>query len=842
MPCILSYAMPFAHYQPFYLEDREALKAEIDRLALDIPLSSKHELLGASLEHFRPPLANRFCAQPIAGLDATPDGAPGPLTLRRYRRLAAGGFSVVWIESTVPGPEAPPATLRLDDDTVDAFSKFIEDLRTEPGQDGVRKPVFILQLTLPWQTGDPENTEAPQFPPESKIAAKLDALVQAAALAAQAGFDGIDVACTQGTLPHALLSASRDAGKFGGNFENRTRFLGEAVARIRQNTPDLLIATRLLAYQAARNGFGVDAADYRRPDLSEPSWLARILRDAGLDLLNLVTAAPRLTGPAETRPFRPVPDGAPPEEHPLQTLARHLHIARTLHDAVPGLPIIGSGFAWLRQFLPDAAAGAIASGAMDIVGLGREALACPDAPARILDGGAPPPESTCIVCFACAEMAEHGGPVGCPIRDPETYGPEFRRQHRHSPERLARAARRCHLCEHAPCSKASRTSTDIPGFIAAFREGDPDRAYRIIRRADPLPELTARLTPGWLHSEGVCVETTLTGTPVPILDIQLSIAWQARRNGQSALRLAPKRTGKCVTIAGAGPAGLAAAIRLLEAGHDVEIYERSESLGGTPELLIPRSRFPGARGEIDAILAPALESQRLRIFHGMELGANLALEDLRRNAAATLLAAGLWQEKSPFADSARPAGATDALAFLASARRGETTTVPPRVAILSGGDAAMDAARTAEQLGAREIFIVFPGPRSEMHWHLAEEWFAEPGHHALVHCRPLGYQSGPDGNLASLRIRHTLLETESELPVALVIEATGLKPAETLRSTLVRAGVEFNEHGLVQLAEGSRTTVSGLHAAGALTNGGASVARCIAEGLAAAEEIHRRIS
>ncbi len=825
--------MPLARYQPFYLDNLDALRAEIDRLAVDIPVSPEHAVLGEPLPDFRIPLPNRFCSLPVAGLDAEADGSPGPLTFHRYQRLAEGGFAIIWIEAATSGPAAPPNRLRLAEDTLDAFTEFTETLRSATLSRGARHPALILQLITPW--------EAPTLPSDSEISRHLDSIVQAATLAARAGFDGVDIAATANTLPHALLSARERGGRFGGSFENRIRFLTEAVSRIRVGHAELAIASRLLAFSASRGGFGVNRDDHRRPDTAEPSWLARILRDAGLDLLGLACASPRLLGPPESRPLDPISDSGIPDEHPLQTLARRLDIARTLRTAVPGLPVVGAGFSWLRQFLPDVAATAVADGTMDIVGLSRAALACPDAPARILGRDGLTPDSACIVCFACSEMSQNGGPVGCPIHDPETYGPEFRRQHRFSSSRLAAAARRCHLCEHAPCTAASRTGTDIPGFIEAFRTGDTRRAFEIIQRTDPLPETTARLTPGWLHSEGACIETTLTGKSLPILDLQLSIAWRARHRNETGIRIPDGKSGKRIAIVGAGPAGLAAAIRLLELGHNVEIFERSDTLGGTPELLIPVSRFPGTRPEIDAILAPALDAKRLRIHHGRELGADLTLDTLRRDADAVLLATGLWQS-SPLSAAPRPDGVLDALSFLASAKQNNPATVPPRVAILAGGDTAMDAARAAEQLGAEEIFIVFGGPRSEMHWHMAEDWFAEPGRHAMIHCRPLGYQTAPANRLRALRIRHTALGADATLAVDLVIEAMGLEPAATLRAAL--PGIEFNEHGLVappppaDSSLTSLTSLPGIHAIGALVNGGASVARCIAEGTAAAKQIH----
>jgi NADPH-dependent glutamate synthase beta subunit-like oxidoreductase/2,4-dienoyl-CoA reductase-like NADH-dependent reductase (Old Yellow Enzyme family) len=809
--------MLIPRYEPFYLPTLEAMRAEIGRLALDISLDENLAVL--STPHAG--VANRFCAQPISGADAGPGGIPGPLTRHRYRRLAAGGFGLVWIESTAVGPAAPAGKLRLHDDTVGEFRKLIEELRAAAPQ----ALTVILQLGI--HATDP-------LPADSAIHAHLAALEHAAALAQLAGCDGVDVQACHGSLPAALLAAFCREGEFGGPLENRGRFLMEAVSRIRSICPDILTAVRLCAFEPA--GFGADASDYRRDDLREPRQLAAMLRAAGLDFLNVTTASPRLRGPAAERKSRPFTDHDAPDEHPLQVLERQLRIAGSLRAAAPGLPVIGSGFSWLREFLPEVAAAAVAGATMDFVGLGRGALACPDAAARIMRDGRLDPGKTCMVCFACNTLRANDDPVGCPIRDAQTYGMKPAAPRRIAPDQLAAQARRCHLCEAAPCVAASRTAMDIPAMIDAWRRSDERLAYETIRRSNVLPEMSARLTPGWLHSEGACIETALTGTPVPILDLQFEIAWQARHRGDTGVRLPAEPSTGSVAVVGAGPAGLAASIRLLEHGHQVDLYERSATLGGTPERVIPTSRFPSARPEIDAILAPAIAAGRLRIHHGMTLGATLELGMLCSNSDAVLLAAGVWQERK-LPGARRVDGVVDALGFLTSVKSGARTGVPQRVAILAGGDCAMDAARCAELLGAKDIFIVFGGLRSEMHWHMSDDWFAGPGHHAMMECRASGYVPGPDNRLAGLRIHQH--GQERTLETGLVIEAMGLQITDALRRNLT--GIDINEHGLITLTHGALTSRPGVYAAGGLVNGGASVARCIAEGLAAAHQIHQAL-
>ena len=826
--------MEIPGYQPFYLQSLADLRAEVARLGLGIPLDDDLTRLVQPLAIGRRKISNRFCAQPIAGGDAGPDGAPGELTRRRYCRYAEGRFGLIWVERTAAGSAEKPGQLCLHDGTLAAFRSMVEEMRASAADD----PTILIQLA----------------------SAQPDASIRAAALAAEAGFDGVD------------FQGSRDT-------------LHEALAGVRKHAPELLLTTRLCAYEAVREGFGVSPADYRKPDMAEPIRFVQRLRENGLALLNVTAASPRLRGSERGAQARR--DSENPDEHPLTTLDRQLHLARALREAVPGLPVVGSGFSWLRQFVPEVAAGALRDGMMDFAGLGRGALAHPSAPAEIFARGRMEAGSACMVCFACSQLRDEGETVGCVLRDPAVYGPVYRQMRRFDADQLLAGAARCHLCEAAPCVTASPTQTDIPTFIQAFRNGDESRAYEIIRARDPLPELTARLSPAWMESEGACIETTLTGTPVPILDLQYAISWRARDRGETGVRVPPEATGKSVAIVGAGPAGIAAAIRLVELGHAVALYEQTERLGGVPERVLSSHRQWSAREEIAAILQPALAASRLRVHLGSTLkmnalamchperssvggeggdgteskdpggpitcsaeadrrdpstalrppfrlrsaqddtragghslrsfealGKDLHIDELSANHDAVLVATGLWQERS----LGQTTGVIGALAFLESAN----PAVPDRVAVLAGGDGAMDAARAVLSRGAKEIFVIFGGPRSALHWHLPESWFATPGVQAMMHWQPLGYATDRAGQVCGVRLRHAELQIESVLPVGLVIEAMELQVADPVRTALADAAGR-------------------VYTAGALVNGGASVSHCVAEGLAAAAAIHRDI-
>ena len=755
--------MEIPAYQPFYIPSVAALRTEIARIGLGIPVDDDLTRLAQPLLIGRRKIPNRFCAQPIAGGDGQPDGAPSELTRRRYTRYAEGRFGLIWVELSAAGVEEKAGQLCLHEGSLAAFRAMVDEMRASAAE----APTIIIQL----------------------MSAQPERIVRAAKLAAEAGFDGVDVQCSRDVLP-------------------------ETLSRVRECVPDLLLATRLCAYEGTRGGFGVSADDYRMPDPAGPIRFVQSLRANGLALLNVTAASPALRG--TERGVRGRSDSEHPDEHPLMTMERQLILARALREAVPELPVVGSGFSWLRQFVPHVAAGALHHGMIDFAGLGRAALAYPSAPAEIFAQGRMDAGSSCMVCFACSQLRDEGGTVGCVLRDSAVYGPVYRQMRRFDAGPLLAGAARCHLCEAAPCVAASPTRTDIPAFIQAFRNGDESRAYAILRERDPLPELTSRFSPAWLESEGVCIETTLTGTSVPILDLQYAIAWRAREGGMTGARIPQEATGRRVAIVGGGPAGIAAAIRLVELGHTVHLHEQSDQLGGIPERVLSRHRaLASPKAEMDAILAPAIAAARLRLHFGVTLGGNLGLEELRENHDAVLVATGLWQERS----LGTTRGVIGALDFLEASEY----PVPNRVAILAGGDSAMDAARVAQSRGAEKIFIIFGGPRSAMHWHMPESWFATPGVEAMMNWQPSGYETDPDGQLLGVRICHSELQTENMLRVGLVIEAMGLQASDEVRAAL--AGVAGR-----------------IYTAGALVNGGASVSRCVAEGLGVADAIHRDIS
>jgi 2,4-dienoyl-CoA reductase (NADPH2) len=873
-----------SQHERFHLKNLDQLRAEIERLGLGIPIDEDVSVLSTPLSIAGKRMPNRFSVQPMEGFDAHPDGAPGALSFRRYRRYGRGGFGLIWFEATAVMEEARsnPGQLWLRAENVGAFCELVESTRKAAQERLSRDVILIVQLTHSGRYAKPTGRPKPLIVHRSPILDPRhdlpedypvvsdeyldrlqDTYVEAAKLAAQAGFDGVDIKSCHRYLVSELLASFTREGKYGGSFENRTRLLRESLARIKDEVPGVFITTRLNAYDAISYpyGFGVDKDDYRIPDLTEPIELVRILHEMGVPVLNISIGNPYFN-PHFGRPYDfPIKGFSVPDEHPLVGLDRFMSITRQIQESAPDLPVIGSGYTWLRQLMPNVAAGVINSGGATVLGVGRGAFAYPDTPRDVIETGRMDPAKCCITCSACTQIMRDGGKTGCVVRDSEIYGPQYRLGRRFSPDRLQAEAQRCRDCEQATCTTGCPAHVDVPAFVKAFAEGAIEASYDVLRASNVLPEMCATICPSEVQCEGGCLENIFCLNPIAIRDIQMVVSRIARREGLTGVRLPEQTSGKRVAVVGGGPAGVAGAIKLLELGHHVTIFERGQSLGGTPDCIIPADRYGEAGSEVDAILAPAREAGQVEVRFGQALGEDMALDDLRRDYDAVLIAAGLSDSTSlsdPSTGSGqRPrAGVVDALAFLRQAKDGSLTSIPDTVAVLGGGNTAMDTAVTARNLGATDVYLVYRRSFSEMPaWPKERDGVLESGVHFMLLTQPVGYETDRDGKLTGLRVQRTemgapdesgrrrpvpVAGSESVLKFGLVVEALGQGVSDALREALENEGVAFTRRGLIETVNGSSaTSVAGVFAAGDLVNGGTTAVQGISEGMQAAEEIDR---
>ena len=438
----------------FDLKTTADLEAALARIGARLPLSPDFGVLGESVEVAGRRLANRFVVQPMEGVDAADDGGtPGDFTFRRYRRFAAGGSALIWFESAAVVPEgrSGPRQLMLTERNLGVWQRLVEETRGAARAEGCGEVTLILQLTHSGRYSRPQGRpepvvaqrnpgleaampEMPRAEPisDDALARLEEAFVSAAMLAERAGFDGVDMKAVHGYLVAELLGARCREGRYGGSYENRTRFLKNCLAGMRERlAKETWVVSRLTVLEPSDYPYGWGVAEGEgawRHDLTEPLRLINELSVMGLPLHNISMGYPRFQ-PHLNRPYdRPLAGSPPSPEEPLRGVVRFQETVRAVRAAAGGVPVITAGLSWLQHLSPLVAAGMVREGWCELIGFGRSAFAYPDAPKDILERGAMAPEKCCVTCSMCSQiMKDQAGRGGCVVRDSAIYAPEYRK-------------------------------------------------------------------------------------------------------------------------------------------------------------------------------------------------------------------------------------------------------------------------------------------------------------------------------------------------------------------------------------------------------------------------------
>ncbi|NNC41588.1 MAG: NADH:flavin oxidoreductase, partial [Acidimicrobiia bacterium] len=412
------------------------------------PLSTPIEI-GSNLA-----VDNRFAILPMEGWDGTPDGLPTPDLERRWLRFGSSGAGLVWGEATsvVPEGRANPNQLMINERTAEHLGNLRSRMVDARAQnfDGPRL-VTGLQLTHSGRWSRPLGQPAPRIAfrqtqldkrvPVSEDSVlsdgELDELVgvyvRAGVLAADAGFDFVDIKHCHGYLLHELLGAKGRPGRYGGSFEGRTRMLRSIVEQLRRARPNLSIAVRLSAVDPGPYLQDSDGVGYPEP-LDEPPYLfgpdedgdplgethqfLGLCAELGVSLVCVTIGSPYYN-PHVIRPaYHPALDGYLPPRDPLAEVAYHLETTAALTRAHPELVLVGSGYSYLQELLPHAAQYQVRTGGVGLVGLGRMALSYPDMPADVLAGKYLDQKLICRTFSDCTTGPRIGLPSGCyPLDD-----------------------------------------------------------------------------------------------------------------------------------------------------------------------------------------------------------------------------------------------------------------------------------------------------------------------------------------------------------------------------------------------------------------------------------------
>jgi len=873
----------------FRLSSIADLKEMNGRLGLDVDAVEDVSILAEPVQAGGLIIPNSLAVHPMEGCDGDSQGRPGKLTVRRYERFAAGGAGLIWGEATAILSEvrANPRQLWINEKSKDSFAAMAKRMR-EAAADSMgpgHKPVLVMQLTHSGRYSKPKGIARPMIPqrdpyrdplvpqplPDTNRKSKIpddwpivtdeyldklvDDYVEAARIAFEAGFDAVDVKSCHGYLISELLACHNRPGKYGGSFENRTRIILDIVDRIHQELgEDKAVVARLGIYDAIPYpyGWGVDKDDYRKADLTEPKKLIALLQQHGVRLINATVANPYYN-PHVGRPFNETIVGGYEEpEHPLAGVARMVNLTGQVQKEFSEMAIVGTGYSWLRTLLANVGAASKAKGMVTLVGAGRMAFAYPDFAKDILTKGSISAAKVCVGCSACTQLMRDGTTAGCVVRDNEVYGPIFERGRMGDRDNLARLASACRKCQEPTCQLGCPAGVDIPKFITLFLDGDEQAAYETLREANIFPEICAWLCPVEQQCEGSCLQRFIGDGPLPIAEIQMHLAVQANKNGWSKLRIPAEQTGKKIAIIGAGPAGLACAAKLLEAGHSVTVFDKSSEFGGMIESVIPEDRQNDSlKNEIAAVFGDVPE-ERMGLHLGKGLDSKFNLDAIMAEGFdAGFVGVGLAQSVSVSEEDRSIEGLWDALEFLSAARgTGKPNVAGKCVAVIGGGNTAMDAAVTAGELGAKDVYLIYRRSFKEMPaWDAERDRAMAEGVHFLILTQPIGYNS-EKGKLTGIKLCPTRLgspdasgrrrpeaieSSDYDLDMDIVVEAIGQKASKEIGEVL--PGVELKE-GLIQTQQASlATSRAGIFAGGDLVRGASTVVAAVADGMRAAKEI-----
>ena len=445
-----------------------------------------------------------------------------------------------------------------------------------------------------------------------------------------------------------------------------------------------------------------------------------------------------------------------------------------------------------------------------------------------------------------------------PEQDPKVRARNFKEVAiGYTAEMAIEEANRCLGCKKPACVEGCPVNVRIPEFIKKVQEGDFKAAYEIITSTNALPALSGRVCPQETQCEAKCVRG-IKGEPVAIGRLERFVADWYREN-VNAMPEKVESNGKKVAVVGSGPAGMTAASDLAKLGYEVTMFEALHTAGGVLVYGIPEFRLPKA---IVANEITKLEAQGVTVMTNMVIGRVLTIDELFEMGFKAVFVgsgAGLPMFMNIPGESLK--GVMSANEYLTRTNlmkayddNYDTPVIKSKaVAVVGGGNVAMDAARCAMRLGAEHVYVVYRRGEAEMPARLEEQHHAkEEGIEFKTLCNPTSIIGDEDGRVCGMNcIRMELGEPDASgrrrpievpgsefvLDVDTVIMSLGTSPNPLIRSTT--PGLETNRKGGLIVNEEEMTTRDGVFAGGDAVTGAATVILAMGAGKKAAAAIDK---
>ncbi len=431
-----------------------------------------------------------------------------------------------------------------------------------------------------------------------------------------------------------------------------------------------------------------------------------------------------------------------------------------------------------------------------------------------------------------------------------------------SEEQAVMEATRCLDCPNPTCITGCPVQIDIPGFIKNIQRGDFTMAAAVLKQTSALPAVCGRVCPQEKQCESKCIYHKMKKEPVAIGYLERFAADAERLDPNKPEPAMPVRNGIKVAVVGSGPAGLSFAGDMIKKGFDVTVFEALHQIGGVLKYGIPEFRLPnsivdyeidnlrklGVKFINDIVVSKTITYDQLVAegYKGVFIGSGAGLPRFMGIPGENLIgvmSSNEYLTRVNLMGAGRPG-------YMTPVKEGK------RVAVIGGGNTAMDSVRTARRMGAEHAYIIYRRSEAEMPARIEEVHHAkQEGVEFLNLYNPVEYKGNEKGQVTTAILeRMELGEPDAsgrrspvptgelkELPIDEVIVSVGVSPNPLIPRSLEDEGLNVSRKGTIEVNDNMESSIQMLYAGGDIVRGGATVILAMGDGRHAAQEMAKKL-